>query len=123
MLCPECTLLALLLMRYVYIFKRTGGTVCSPTRATGEQSLVNHGDYLHFISLDLVPLFLLALCSVVLTGRNHFRDCVNYVYGCSDMTECVPRFKVKPNPNTMTECVPRFKVKPNPNTMTPPSWC
>ena len=30
----------------------TGGTVCSPTRAT------------------------------VLTGRNHFRDCVNYVYDC-----------------------------------------
>ena len=36
----------------------SGGTVCSPTRAT------------------------------VLTGRNHFRDCVDYVYGCSDMTEC-----------------------------------
>ena len=28
----------------------------------------------------------------VLTGRNHFRDCVDYVYGCSDMTECVPAF-------------------------------
>ena len=41
----------------------SGGTVCSPTRAT------------------------------VLTGRNHFRDCVNYVYGCSDMTECVPSFE------------------------------
>ena len=41
----------------------SGGTVCSPTRAT------------------------------VLTGRNHFRDCVNYVYGCSDMTECVPDFE------------------------------
>jgi arylsulfatase A-like enzyme len=41
----------------------SGGTVCSPTRAT------------------------------VLTGRNHFRDCVNYVYGCSDMTECVPNFE------------------------------
>ena len=38
----------------------SGGTVCAPTRAT------------------------------VLTGRNHFRDCVNYVYDCSDMTECVP---------------------------------
>ena len=35
----------------------SGGTVCSPTRAT------------------------------VLTGRNHFRDCVDFVYGCSDMTE------------------------------------
>ena len=23
----------------------------------------------------------------VLTGRNHFRDCVDYVYDCSDMTE------------------------------------
>lgn len=33
----------------------SGGTVCSPTRAT------------------------------VLTGRNHFRDCVDFVYGCSDM--------------------------------------
>eukprot|EP01065_Artemidia_motanka_P046058 TRINITY_DN6879_c0_g2_i4.p1 TRINITY_DN6879_c0_g2~~TRINITY_DN6879_c0_g2_i4.p1 ORF type:complete len:629 (+),score=238.06 TRINITY_DN6879_c0_g2_i4:52-1938(+) len=40
----------------------SGGTVCSPTRAT------------------------------VLTGRNHFRDCVNGVYGCSDMTECDPHF-------------------------------
>ena len=44
----------------------TGGTVCSPTRAT------------------------------VLTGRNHFRDCVNYVYGCSDMTECTPDFEFAP---------------------------
>ena len=44
----------------------TGGTVCSPTRAT------------------------------VLTGRNHFRDCVDYVYGCSDMTECVPSFEFAP---------------------------
>eukprot|EP01050_Picozoa_sp_SAG11_P006391 SAG11_NODE_494_length_8948_cov_2.882699_1_plen_116_part_00 len=43
----------------------SGGTVCSPTRAT------------------------------VLTGRNHFRDCVDYVYGCSDMTECVPKFNFK----------------------------
>ena len=45
----------------------SGGTVCSPTRAT------------------------------VLTGRNHFRDCVNYVYGCYDMTECVPSFNFAPN--------------------------
>ena len=44
----------------------SGGTVCSPTRAT------------------------------VLTGRNHFRDCVDYVYGCSDMTECVPNFNFAP---------------------------
>eukprot|EP00729_Bicosta_minor_P010591 gene10591-22055_t len=44
----------------------TGGTVCSPTRAT------------------------------ILTGRNHFRDCVDYVYGCSDMTECVPSFNFAP---------------------------
>lgn len=44
----------------------SGGTVCSPTRAT------------------------------VLTGRNHFRDCVQYVYGCSDMTECVPHFEFAP---------------------------
>ena len=49
----------------------TGGTVCSPTRAT------------------------------VLTGRNHFRDCVDYVYGCSDMTECVPKFEFAPQ-NTFT---------------------
>jgi arylsulfatase A-like enzyme len=49
----------------------TGGTVCSPTRAT------------------------------VLTGRNHFRDCVDYVYGCSDMTECVPKFNFAPQ-NTFT---------------------
>ena len=41
----------------------SGGTVCSPTRAT------------------------------VLTGRNHFRDCVNFVYGCSDMSKCVPNFE------------------------------
>eukprot|EP00928_Gymnodinium_smaydae_P039784 TRINITY_DN27104_c0_g1_i1.p1 TRINITY_DN27104_c0_g1~~TRINITY_DN27104_c0_g1_i1.p1 ORF type:complete len:615 (-),score=33.83 TRINITY_DN27104_c0_g1_i1:147-1991(-) len=40
----------------------SGGTVCSPTRAT------------------------------ILTGRNHFRDCVSYVYECSDMTECDPHF-------------------------------
>jgi len=40
----------------------SGGTVCSPTRAT------------------------------ILTGRNHFRDCVNGVYGCSDPTECTPNF-------------------------------
>jgi len=40
----------------------SGGTVCSPTRAT------------------------------ILTGRNHFRDCVSGVYGCSDMTECDPHF-------------------------------
>ena len=39
-----------------------GGTVCSPTRAT------------------------------ILTGRNHFRDCVDYVYDCSDPTECDPGF-------------------------------
>ena len=44
----------------------SGGTVCSPTRAT------------------------------ILTGRNHFRDCVDYVYGCSDMTECVPSFNFAP---------------------------
>ena len=44
----------------------TGGTVCSPTRAT------------------------------ILTGRNHFRDCVNYVYDCSDMTQCVPDFEFAP---------------------------
>mmetsp|Transcript_26788 Transcript_26788/g.73711 ORF Transcript_26788/g.73711 Transcript_26788/m.73711 type:complete len:339 (+) Transcript_26788:336-1352(+) len=36
----------------------SGGTVCSPTRAT------------------------------VLTGRHHFRDCVDHVYGCSDMRSC-----------------------------------
>ena len=44
----------------------SGGTVCSPTRAS------------------------------VLTGRNHFRDCVDYVYCCSDMTECVPNFQYAP---------------------------
>ena len=44
----------------------SGGTVCSPTRAT------------------------------VLTGRNHFRDCVDYVYDCSDMTECVPQMNFAP---------------------------
>lgn len=51
--------------------QHSGGTVCSPTRAT------------------------------VLTGRNHFRDCVDYVYGCSDMTECVPSFNFAPE-NTFT---------------------
>jgi hypothetical protein len=45
----------------------SGGTVCSPTRAT------------------------------VLTGRNHFRDCVDYVYGCSDMSACVPNFEFAPS--------------------------
>merc|ERR1719181_762820 len=44
----------------------SGGTVCSPTRAS------------------------------VLTGRNPFRDCVGGVYGCSDMTECVPSFNFAP---------------------------
>jgi arylsulfatase A len=44
----------------------TGGTVCSPTRAT------------------------------ILTGRNHFRDCVNYVYDCSDPTQCTPDFEFAP---------------------------
>eukprot|EP00055_Hartaetosiga_balthica_P007453 m.25605 g.25605 ORF g.25605 m.25605 type:complete len:548 (+) comp5782_c0_seq2:46-1689(+) len=44
----------------------SGGTVCSPTRAT------------------------------ILTGRNHFRDCVDFVYDCSDMTECVPDFLFAP---------------------------
>lgn len=28
--------------------------------------------------------------ATLLTGRNHFRDCVDYVYCCSDMTECEP---------------------------------
>jgi len=44
----------------------SGGTVCSPTRAT------------------------------VLTGRHHFRDCVDFVYGCSDMTSCIPNFEFAP---------------------------
>ena len=43
----------------------TGGTVCSPTRAT------------------------------ILTGRNHFRDCVNYVYDW-DPTQCTPDFEFAP---------------------------
>eukprot|EP00049_Salpingoeca_infusionum_P017279 m.352374 g.352374 ORF g.352374 m.352374 type:complete len:540 (-) comp16501_c0_seq1:365-1984(-) len=45
----------------------SGGTICSPTRAT------------------------------ILTGRNHFRDCVDSVYDCSDMTQCVPKFNFAPN--------------------------
>lgn len=44
----------------------SGGTVCSPTRAT------------------------------VLTGRNHFRDCVDFVYGCSDPSQCTPDFQFAP---------------------------
>eukprot|EP00040_Diaphanoeca_grandis_P005869 m.34845 g.34845 ORF g.34845 m.34845 type:complete len:658 (-) comp17047_c0_seq1:288-2261(-) len=44
----------------------SGGTVCSPTRAS------------------------------VLTGRTPLRDCINGVYGCSDMTECVPSFVFAP---------------------------
>jgi arylsulfatase A-like enzyme len=44
----------------------SGGTVCSPTRAS------------------------------VLTGRTHFRDCVNFVYDCSDMTEGIPLFEFAP---------------------------
>lgn len=49
----------------------SGGTVCSPTRAT------------------------------VLTGRHHFRDCVDGVYACSDMTSCTPDFEFAPS-NTFT---------------------
>ena len=45
----------------------SGGTVCSPTRAT------------------------------VLTGRNHFRDCVDYVYACDDMRTCTPTFEFAPS--------------------------
>jgi hypothetical protein len=48
----------------------SGGTVCSPTRAT------------------------------VLTGRHHFRDCVDGVYGCSDMSSCVPDFQFAPSNNS-----------------------
>lgn len=44
----------------------SSGTVCSPTRAS------------------------------VLTGRTPLRDCINGVYGCSDMTECVPSFIFAP---------------------------
>eukprot|EP00729_Bicosta_minor_P012420 gene12420-4000_t len=44
----------------------SGGTVCSPTRGS------------------------------VLTGRTPLRDCINGVYGCSDMTECVPDFEFAP---------------------------
>jgi len=44
----------------------SGGTTCSPTRAT------------------------------VLTGRNHFRDCVANVDSCSDMTECVSAYEFAP---------------------------
>lgn len=44
----------------------SGGTVCAPTRAS------------------------------VLTGRNHFRDCVNSVYDCSDPTEGMPIFEFAP---------------------------
>lgn len=32
----------------------------------------------------------------VLTGRTPLRDCVDGVYGCSDMTECVPSFEFAP---------------------------
>jgi arylsulfatase A-like enzyme len=46
-------------------------TVCSPTRAT------------------------------ILTGRHNFRDCVESVYGCGDMTQCVPNFEFAPS-NTFT---------------------
>ena len=53
----------------------SGGTVCSPTRAT------------------------------VLTGRNHFRDCVDYVYGCTDMTECVPDLEFSPSTFTVPMAV------------------
>lgn len=53
----------------------SGGTVCSPTRAT------------------------------VLTGRNHFRDCVDFVYGCSDMSQCVPEFEFPSKTFTVGDAV------------------
>ena len=53
----------------------SGGTVCSPTRAT------------------------------ILTGRNHFRDCVDFVYGCSDMTECTPDFEFSAETFTIGDAV------------------
>ena len=53
----------------------SGGTVCSPTRAT------------------------------VLTGRNHFRDCVDFVYGCSDMSQCVPGFEFPSETFTVGDAV------------------
>lgn len=34
--------------------------------------------------------------ATVLTGRNNFRDCVDYVYDCSDPTECTPDFEFAP---------------------------
>ena len=59
----------------------SGGTVCSPTRAT------------------------------VLTGRNRFRDCVDYVYGCSDMTECVPSFNFAPEKTFTVPMAVRAAIK------------
>ena len=44
----------------------SGGTICAPTRAS------------------------------ILTGRTHFRDCVDNVYDCSDMSEGVPHFSFAP---------------------------
>ena len=57
----------------------SGGTVCSPTRAS------------------------------VLTGRNPFRDCVNGVYGCSDMTECV--LLPSASPRTAALCTYRCPLR------------
>ena len=60
----------------------SGGTVCSPTRAT------------------------------VLTGRNHVRDCVLGVFGCDDMTQCIPDFEFAIN-KTFTIAHAVRKASPN----------
>ena len=56
--------------------------------------LIGLSDYLEWIKKR--PRYSILFRSI-LTGRNHFRDCVDYVFGCSDMTECVPDFEFAPS--------------------------
>ena len=67
----------------------------------------------------------------MLTGRNHFRDCVDYVYGCSDMTECVPSFNFAPQKTFTVPMAVRaankgykswFGGKVRPTEDPPPPW-
>lgn len=62
----------------------SGGTVCSPTRATvltGE----SYDEQARGRLIRSIPHAVLAPPTVppLCAGRTHFRDCVDFVYGCS----------------------------------------